>query len=90
MTAKTLSVINLTRHEIVFSLEWSKSINQMKNNDSEPFFEDNFQQAIIYDRPTYRDCPSLRLAFKVVLLFTITTVDLSLVHFGIELLPAKE
>ena len=53
----------------------------MKNNDSEPFFEDNFQQAIIYDRPTYRDCPSLRLAFKVVLLFTITKVDQKLSSF---------
>ena len=43
----------------------------MKNVDSEPFSEDNFQQAIIYDRLMYRDRPSLRQGFKVVLLFTI-------------------
>ena len=43
----------------------------MKNVDSEPFSEDNFQQAIIYDRLMYRDRPSLRQGFKVVLLFTM-------------------
>ena len=71
-----------------------KTINQMKNVDSEPFSEDNFQQAIIYDRLMYRDRPGLRLGFKVVLLFTMDPQRILTLFVSKrtcpDILPAKE